>query len=298
MDHLGNDIKKPVVLVTGGAGYLGQEIIKQLKSPSNCNIAVVQGLTQNGIDYDLTREDQIDQVWTRYSPDTVIHCAAQVPKSFCEYDNNTAGEVSLKMVKNILAKKPKKIIFISSMTVYPNIKHRLAYTEDALLPDQLIGYAKYKRLAELSIIQNRQLTGYCILRLPGLFGQNRKSGVLYNYLHSIRSGHEFELSEGLPHWSTIHVLDAAEAVANIYTKSSLEQKEILNIAYSGPMSIPAAINQLAVLLGVEPQYVEPEGFQLDIQPFLEKYGGCFTSFEEQIQRLVWDTSNEPGQHIN
>jgi GDP-L-fucose synthase len=61
------------IVVTGGAGFLGSEVVRQLREKSSCQITVPRQR-----EYDLTREDQIKRLLEQSSPDLVIHLAAVV----------------------------------------------------------------------------------------------------------------------------------------------------------------------------------------------------------------------------
>ncbi len=77
---------KKVILVTGGAGYIGSHVCKQLKKEgfepvvfdnfsNGHKWAVKWGPLFNG---DIRNRDQLDEAFTMYSPDAVIHLAGLI----------------------------------------------------------------------------------------------------------------------------------------------------------------------------------------------------------------------------
>src|SRR5450631_4477498 len=82
------------IVVTGGAGFLGNHLIRRLEQ-MGCSSVFVP-LHRH---YDLTRSDAIERLFTEYRPEIVIHLAAVVggiganrtnPGSFF-YDNAIMG---------------------------------------------------------------------------------------------------------------------------------------------------------------------------------------------------------------
>jgi GDP-L-fucose synthase len=61
------------VLVTGGAGFLGRVVCRKLGERGAGEI-----IAPRSIDYDLTREPDVDKLFTDAAPDLVIHLAARV----------------------------------------------------------------------------------------------------------------------------------------------------------------------------------------------------------------------------
>jgi len=87
---------------------------------------------------------------------------------------------------NFLINKLKKItcnkfILISTINVYPNLNSRMIESEILELKDSIDYYGKHRLKFEQFIIKN--YTDYHILRLPSIYGNNLKKGVLFDLLN-------------------------------------------------------------------------------------------------------------------
>jgi UDP-glucose 4-epimerase len=132
------------ILVTGGAGYIGSNIVKQLLENTNNNVTVIDNLStgfQKTIDtlsffgdfvffnQDLSERDKVEEVFKKNNFDAVIHLAASllVSESISNplkyYRNNTANTLNLIELCNQY--KVHNFIFSSSAAVYgePVIKN-------------------------------------------------------------------------------------------------------------------------------------------------------------------------------
>jgi GDP-L-fucose synthase len=67
------ELKRKRVLVTGGAGFLGRAVTKELRSRGADDIVIVRSR-----DYDLTNWDDVQKMFADSAPDVVIHMAARV----------------------------------------------------------------------------------------------------------------------------------------------------------------------------------------------------------------------------
>ena len=113
------DITKKRICITGGAGFLGFHLIKNLKNRGCENIFVP--LIE---DYDLTTEKDIIRMYNDANPDIVIHLAAVVggiganmdhPGSFY-YKNLMMGAQLIEIARQ---KKLEKFVALGTICAYP-----------------------------------------------------------------------------------------------------------------------------------------------------------------------------------
>jgi nucleoside-diphosphate-sugar epimerase len=81
-------------------------------------------------------------------------------------------------LKNI---KCNKFILISTINVYPNLNSKMMEDEILELKDSIDYYGKHRLVFEKFIIEN--YIDHHILRLPSIYGERLKKGILYDLLH-------------------------------------------------------------------------------------------------------------------
>lgn len=127
------------ILVTGGAGYIGSHTCVELIQSGQFKPIVYDNLSNSSlvaldrvkqitgeavtfIEGDIRDADKLDQVFSEYNIDAIIHFAGlkavgeSVEKPLMYYDNNISGSVTL--FNAMKAHNVKRIVFSSSATVY------------------------------------------------------------------------------------------------------------------------------------------------------------------------------------
>jgi nucleoside-diphosphate-sugar epimerase len=208
---------------------------------------------------DLMQPGAISALVERLRPCTVIHLAANVPKDPSSYADQNGALADLTMVENLVAAKPDRVIFASSMTVYNSTQRMPVRESDASASESAYGTSKLK--AEHCLLA--RLANVICLRLPGLFGAGRPTGLIHNAIKAYSAGLPFVPSAPPPLWSAMHVEDAAGRCIDAAMRSEPFHGPI-NIGHCEQMSIPAALNQLASLFSMAGSAVSDAPiFQID-----------------------------------
>lgn len=259
-------------LLTGANGYLGGRIKA---------LCAARGLEFKAItrsDVDLLDAEGVARLVPHGR--IILHCAALVPKTLQDYGDEVMSENSVAMVRSLLATRPARLIFASSMTVYVDVPSPVR-EEDASIPAS--GYAGGKRRAELLIRDSE--TPATILRLPGLFGAPRKSGFLYNAARAITSGNDFQITTRPKIWAALHVDDAAEAMVRAAALTGPTQT--FNVGYEGSFSLDLALDQLRH--GVRSH--DEQGFEMDLTRMRETIGELPRTWAERLAELLDEAAN-------
>lgn len=147
-------MSKNSILVTGGAGYIGSHVVRQLGEAGE-NIIILDNLSTGFPDSvlygtlikgDMGDQDLVNRILSEHNVDTVIHFAAHtiVPESVSDplkyYGNNTCNSRSLlECCKN---SDVKNFIFSSTAAVYGMPETEYATEETPLAPINPYGTSK------------------------------------------------------------------------------------------------------------------------------------------------------------
>jgi nucleoside-diphosphate-sugar epimerase len=276
---VGNDIAP--ILVTGASGYLGGHVLAKIKEKVQSCVAVSRR------DCDLTDIGAVRALLDRIRPSVIVHCAALVPKASYAYDDIQAAETSVAMVKAVAQTAACPVVFASSMTVYTGV-HAFPVHEDIAISPQT-GYAHGKWLAE-QVLFKRNFKGDVALRLPGLFGLPRRSGLLYNAAKSFLAEGKFEpdiASHSI--WAAMGVQDAAEyMVRAALVASSGHPPQPINVGYEGKFSVLEAVAEIATQCGLtwEPHSQVAQDFLMCLDRLKQRYGLVQATFRQRLAELI------------
>lgn len=294
MDHVGHDLGP--ILVTGAAGYLGGHVLANLRDKGTPCIAVTHK------DCDLTDVGAVHALLNRIRPAVIIHCAALVPKTSSAYDDIQFADASVAMVKAIIRNTACPVVFASSMTVYTGVKKYPVCEDDAASPRS--GYAHGKWLAE-QILFERNVKGDVAMRLPGLFGLPRRSGLLYNAAKMFLSYGTFEADNSSVIWAAMDVRDAAEYMVRAALAASFgHPPQPVNVGYEGKFSVQAAVAEIAAHCGLiwEPQFIGAQAFSMCLSRLNQRYGGLPVTFSQRLKELIdvarYDLQAEKASLLN
>lgn len=270
------------VLVTGGAGYIGSHVVRQLAQAGH-DIVVFDNLSTGYrwavtagelVVGDLADEDAIDAVFSAHQFEAVLHFAANivVPESVSNplkyYANNTRN--TLNLLKAVEKYQIPYMVFSSTAAVY-GMPEQTVLTEDLpLVPINPYGASKMMSERMIMDLAAASSLNYVILRYfnvaganpDGLLGQATPEAthllkVACECVTGQREGMsvfgtDYDTRDGTCVRDYIHVEDLAKAhvMALDYMARGGESK-VLNCGYGRGFTVREVIDVVKKLSGVD-----------------------------------------------
>lgn len=302
------DLAEKKICVTGGAGFLGTHLIRELRSRGAQNIFIPKIE-----DYDLVDADAIKQMLSDSDPDIIIHLAAHVggiganqekPAEFF-YDNLMMG---VQLIHQAYERGVEKFVAIGTVCAYPKFTP-VPFSED----DLWIGYpeetnAPYGLAKKMLLVQSRAYRdqyGYnSIFLLPvNLYGPGdnfnpRSSHVIPALIRKCVEAKEagedriVVWGDGSPTREFIYVTDAARGIT-LATEKYNESLPV-NLGSGFEISIKDLAVKIARMTGFEGDFIwdtsKPNGQPrraLDTSRAKEKFGfEARVDFDEGLKKTI------------
>ncbi len=243
-----------MILVTGGAGFIGSHVVDRLID-EGYDVVVVDNLSSGKLEYvnenaifyklDLNDVDRLMEIFKKHRIDEVWHIAAnpdvrvgsENPDEI--YRNNVLATYNLLEVmrKNGV----RRIVFTSTSTVYGEAKVIPTPEEYPTIPISIYGASK--------VACEAMIASYChtfdmkawIYRFANVIGKRSNHGVIYDFIMKLkRNPNELEiLGNGEQNKSYIYISDCVDAMffglradgdVNIFNIGSEDQIKVKKIA--------------------------------------------------------------------
>tara|TARA_B100000212_G_scaffold336020_1_gene308772 strand:+ start:546 stop:1460 length:915 start_codon:yes stop_codon:yes gene_type:complete len=261
------------MLVTGGAGFIGSNIVDQLILEHN-EVHVIDNFSSGKKEncnhkaiyhkLDISNVDNIDTLKKIFEDvDTIFHCAAlaRVQPSIADpikYEvNNTLGLMNiLKAASDV---KVRRLVYSASSSAYGPTDNLPSKESDPINP--ISPYANQKYYGELCCRMFSEV--YAIetvsLRYFNVYGERQNLGGAYAtvigiFINQILEGNPLTINgDGSQRRDFTYVKDVVNANILASSSSKVGKGEVINIGSGKNISI----NDLADMFGAEKKYMKP-----------------------------------------
>lgn len=290
-------MRKPMTLVTGGAGFIGSHVTDRLIADGH-EVIVLDDLSGGFFDNvpanasfingSITDFTLVDQLFDCYRFDYVLHLAAYAAEGLSHfirrfnYQNNLIGSVNL-INAAVRLGSVRCFTFASSMAVYGS--NQVPMREDMVpAPEDPYGNAKY--CVELDLAEAGKMFGlnYVIVRPHNVYGErqnisDRYRNVIGIFMNKIMLGEPMTVfGDGLQTRAFSYISDVAPIIAETVNRPDCYGK-IINVGADKAYSILEMANAVADAMGVIPHIQHLE------ERFEVKH--AYTS-HERVDRLFGD----------
>jgi len=306
------EIKNKRILVTGGAGFLGKYVVKELEKKGG-NVFVPRKK-----DYDLVNYDNVKRLMKDSNPDIIIHLAARVggiganmknPVTFF-YDNLMMGVQLIDIAKN---RGLEKFVAIGTVCAYPNFT-KVPFKEEEIwngYPEETnapYGLAKKMLLVQSQAYRNEFGFNSIYLLPVNLYGPGdnfdlETSHVIPAIIRKCLDAKEKK--ESLILWGTgkasrefLYVGDAAKGI--VLATEKYDKSNPINLGSGMEITIKDLAEKIKELTGFNGKIIwdttKPDGQPrrcLDVSKAKKEFGfTAKTDFEKGLKKTIeWYLEN-------
>ncbi|TDT52010.1 SDR family oxidoreductase [Fonticella tunisiensis] len=254
------------VLVTGGAGFIGSNIVDRLIE-LNHDVAVVDNLSTGrrenlnpGAEFynvDIVNKEDLTRVFEAFKPEICIHHAAQIDVQRSIKEPDYDADVNIVGTINVLnacrLSGARKIIYASSAAVYGEPEYLPLDENHKVEPISYYGVSKHTPEHYIKIFSQLYGLRYTILRYSNVYGIRQdpmgEGGVIAIFLNKLVKGEVPTIfGDGEQTRDFIYVKDVVEANIAALTRGD---GYILNISTNTCISINDLVKKMIEASGRE-----------------------------------------------
>lgn len=232
------------ILVTGGLGFIGANLDKQLTGKHNIHIFDRERIARdNYCRGDLNDYPSLERAFEIAKPDLVIHLAGMVSRKECEETPSLAITTNAVGTYNICVlslKHHARLIYSGSSEEYGTAFTNRVVTEDTPFGEPTSIYSLTKRMAEEIVQYNAFFKGLqaTTVRIFMLYGPNEKPNeyrsAIIRFTYSALKNEPLIVHKGTER-SWCYIDDAVEALKLLIERQQKTQYEVFNIGRDDPV---------------------------------------------------------------
>jgi UDP-glucose 4-epimerase len=264
----------PFVLVTGGAGFIGSNLVRYLVAASKVRVVVLDDLSGGTIHNlpddvefvqgSVTDDSLLAQLFQKYRFRYVYHLAAYAAEGLSHYirrfnyTNNLIGSVNL--INESVRHGVECFVFTSSIAVYGAIEPPMR-EHDVPHPDDPYGIAKLAVEMDLAAANRMFSLRYEIFRPHNVYGEYQNLGDPYRnvigiFMNQIMQGKPMTVfGDGLQKRAFSYIGDVVPMIAEA---PWIEQahNQVFNVGADQPYTVNELAYEVAVAMGTPEHAIE------------------------------------------
>jgi len=282
------------VMITGAGGFIGGNLSNYLSSKYkivayyNSRLGVKLKKKIKIKKKNLKKIKRIDK-----NIKVLIHCASVVPpgnkQANCFKTNTLMDAALIKAVKN---SQIKKIIFLSSVSVYGIKKNRVIYEDSSFSKPDLYGLSK--RIGELNFekISNKKNIKVIVLRLSTVVGKNCHSTFLSRLSENIKTMNKINIYNPKSYYnSCIHISNLNIIIHKLIKFNQKIKFDVINIYSKHPVRLKSIFNLFKQKLNKRVKFnqISSKKKSYIIKSLnAERYNLKFSSTKSNLQKFISD----------
>ena len=259
MGNLQN-VKK--IVITGFKGYIGKKLVQELRQEKKIKLILFK---------ENLLEKKSIQILNKFHDCILLHLAGYVPKNVKDYET-PKNKKNIEIFENILKSNIKNIYLISTYAIFGN--NNVINEKIPNKKKKLNTYSKSKLIIEKIALKSKKKV--VILRVPGIFGYPRKSGLIYNTIIKLLKNKEPHINKNLPQIIVMHLRTIVTILVHLLKKDiNLPKQKIININYKRNININNIIRFIFEKMNKKPVKINYKKIKL--------YNNNFTNlFENKV----------------
>ena len=244
------------VLITGGTGFIGQNVINELLNRGYEVHSLVyppfapkkDGLVQ--YEMNLLDSNSVEEFLSKNHFDSLIHLAWYVGKGCHNADENFDWIIAtLNLLKSFQRNGGKRFLGAGTISEYEYKYGYLLEDETPTSPKTLYGEGKNSVYKIAGAFCKKYELDFKWPRIFNLYGPNEKpQRLMPSVINSCLKGEDIKVSDCLKYQDYLHVEDTASGIVDVF-ESNLEGA--VNICSGKPVQLRYIVNKIAELTNFE-----------------------------------------------
>lgn len=255
-----------MILVTGGAGFIGSHIVEELIKLGKDTLVLddlsggfIENIPKKAkfIKGSILNKNLVERIFNKYDIKYVYHLAAYAAEGLSpfikrfNYLNNVIGSVNL--INAAINKNVRCFVFTSSIAVYG--ENQLPMREDMIpIPKDSYGIAKYAVEQELRVSKEFFSLDYIIFRPHNVYGERQNIADKYRnvigiFMNQIMRGKPLTIfGDGTQERAFTYIRDISCVIAkSAFLKKAYNQ--VFNIGADKPHSVNELAQEVMAAMG-------------------------------------------------